>query len=193
MFAAVLDTCVLWPSLQRDFLLSLAAEGIYRPLWSDRILDELEYSEAQKLVERGASASDAQDRAARLVERMRLAFDDSCVTGWERLEGSYGLPDPDDEHVLAAAEFANAGAIVTVNIKDFPRDRLPPSIGIQSPPEFAQNTVEVNPTGAAVAIRTLASRSGRFGRGRSPAEILDDLDRLYAMSDAAALIRPLIS
>ena len=193
MFAAVLDTCVLWPSLQRDFLLSLAAESIYRPLWSNRILEELEYSETRKLVARGASATDAEDRAARLVERMRLAFDDSCVTGWERLEGSYGLPDPNDEHVVATAEFANAGAIVTVNIKDFPLDRLPPGIGIQTPPEFAHNTVEVSPTGAAVAIRTLADRSGRLGRRRSPTEILDDLDRLYAMADATALIRPLIS
>jgi len=105
-------------------------------LWSDRILEELEYEEARKLEARGATPDESHARAAQLVGQMRAAFDDSCVTGWERLDGAYGLPDPDDEHVVAAAEFGGAGAIVTMNTKHFPLAHLPTSIGIQTPTQF---------------------------------------------------------
>jgi PIN domain len=98
VFTAVLDTCVLWASQQRDFLLSLAAEGLYRPIWSATVLAELEYEEEAKLRRRGASEEDAARRAARLISEMRAAFDDAEIQGWELLEGSCGLPDPDDEH-----------------------------------------------------------------------------------------------
>jgi len=88
MFTALLDTCVLWPSLQRDVLLSLAVEGMYRPVWSGVILAELEYEQAAKLVRSGADPTAAQSRAAQLVAQMRRVFDDAEITGWEGLDGT---------------------------------------------------------------------------------------------------------
>jgi hypothetical protein len=64
MFAALLDTSVLWPSLQRDFLLSMAIEGMYRPLWSSAILAELEHHETQKLIDRGEQSEVGAARAS---------------------------------------------------------------------------------------------------------------------------------
>ncbi len=66
MFTATLDTSVLWPSLQRDLLLSLAIEGTYRPTWSSAILDELQFHEEAKLVKRGMPVAEAARRAATL-------------------------------------------------------------------------------------------------------------------------------
>lgn len=187
MFAAVLDTCVLWPSLQRDFLLSLAIEGLYRPLWSEAILAELEYHEAAKLERRGQTPVDAEASAVRLVATMRTAFDDALVTGWEPLEGSFGLPDVDDEHVVAAAVVGNAGVIVTDNGKDFPSKHIPSHIQIVSPADFASDTVAVSP---AVAQRALDSIAARLRNPPMAAgEILDLLVSRYGMSEVADLLR----
>lgn len=59
------------------------------------------------------------------------------------LEGTYGLPDPNDEHVLAAAVVVGAGAIVTHNIGHFPQSKLPTGIEAITPAEFAANTVAI--------------------------------------------------
>jgi hypothetical protein len=43
VYRAVLDTCALVPGRQRDFLLQLATEEAYAPLWGSGILFELDY------------------------------------------------------------------------------------------------------------------------------------------------------
>ncbi|MGW4089093.1 PIN domain-containing protein [Nocardia sp. NPDC004750] len=187
MFAVVLDTCVLYPSLQRDFLLSLAVESLYRPLWSDRILEEVEYTETAKLVEQGEVQGEAERRARRLVETMRAAFDDALVRNWEPHEGTFGLPDPDDEHVLAAALVGGAGAIITSNVKDFPDTRVPRHIQVIEPALFAANTVSTAPE---TALRALTSLSRRY---RNPPQSIDELlnilEKRYDMTEAVEMMR----
>lgn len=187
MFVAVLDTCVLWPSLQRDVLLSLAAENLYRPLWSDAILEELEFHEARKLVDRGADPEDAAARAAHLVEQMAAAFDDACVVGWEVLDGSFSLPDPDDEHLVAAAVIGGAEAIVSDNISDLPQGKVPAQIQVIKPAVFIADTVAVSPDAAVRGLRTM------LGRRTNPPEtlehVLEVLERRYGMIDAVEMIR----
>lgn len=187
MFAALLDTSVLWPSLQRDFLLSLAAEGMYRPIWSQAILDELVYAEAAKRIQRGAAPEQAQRAAEHLATQMNWAFDDSSVTGWEPLVGSYGLPDPNDEHLVAAAVVGGAGVIVSDNVRDLPDERLPVGISVSSAAKFAVDTVSLDPLTALQAIRRI---SGRYTTPRrSEVYLLSVLDERYGMGEAVALMR----
>lgn len=187
MFAALLDTCVLWPSKQRDFLLSLAVQNLYRPLWSSAILDELYYCEFDKLTEkRGMAEAQAEAKAAKLIEQIRTHFDDAEVQNWQPYEGTFGLPDLDDEHVLAAAAAGHAGAIVTDNLKHFPEDKIPPGIQIVSPSEFAANTVAVSP---ARALRAVTAITARFDKPpMSVDEFLSILRERYGMDEAVDLI-----
>lgn len=185
MFAALLDTSVLWPSLQRDFLLSLAVQNLYRPLWSTAILDELRRTEVEKLIRRDVDRESAQDRAGHLIGQMTAHFDDAIVAGWEPLVGRFGLPDPDDEHVAAAAVIGGAGVIVTSNLKHFPTEKVP--CKVLAPAVFAADTVAVSPDDALVALQEIARRSRR--PVRTPATVLADLEHRYAMYEVAEIIR----
>jgi hypothetical protein len=187
VFTALLDTSVLWPSLQRDFLLSMAVQNLYRPIWSQAILDELIRTEADKRVRRGAEPEQAAQAARRLIEQMEWAFDDACVTGWEALEGHYGLPDPNDEHLVAAALIGGAGVIVSDNVKDLPAKLLPVGLEVVPAARFAADTVSVSPQ---IALQALREISRRYGNpSRSVDDLLDLLRLRYGMDDAVELIR----
>jgi len=74
---AILDACVLVPISLADTLLRVAEQGIYRPLWTDRIL-----TEAERAIDRIDPGADVTKR----FSAMRKAFPDALVTGWEELE-----------------------------------------------------------------------------------------------------------
>jgi hypothetical protein len=68
---------------------------------------------------------------------MTTAFDDALVDNWELHDGAFGLPNPDGEHVLAAAAVVGGtGAIVTDNLRDFPITKIPQHINVLSPAEI---------------------------------------------------------
>lgn len=190
MFTAVLDTCVLWPSRQRDFFLSLAVEGLYRPVWSSVVLEELRYEQEAKLIRREVDAARAAERASYLVSRMEDQFEDALAHGWERLDGTFGLPDRNDEHVVASAVVGGAGAIVTLDEPHFPAHLMPWGVGVIVPTRFALTTVELDPRRGAAAVRSMARRSGRRGPAQTPHDVVDGLQRYYGMHEAAEVIRP---
>lgn len=189
MFIASLDTCTPWPSLRRDFLLSLAIEGLYRPVWSEDTLGELGWCEREKLIRRGIPPQQAQTTADRLVATMRSAFEDALILdAVTAAVAPFGLPDPDDEHVLAAAFVAGAQVIVTEDRTDFPARLLPHGIDVIDPAEFARNTVSVEPSRAMVAVETMALRRSATPVGT----ILDVLEARYQMGEAVDMLRELL-
>jgi hypothetical protein len=97
MYAAMLDACVLVPNALCDSLLRFAEAGFYRPLWSDRVLDEVFYAVCR------IHPDIDPPQIRRRLDAMATAFTDANVTGWEAVAAGLDLPDPDDRHVLAAA------------------------------------------------------------------------------------------
>lgn len=150
-YTAVLDACVLVPIALADTLLRVAEKGLYRPLWSDRIL-----AEAQDAIEEIHPVIDAGKR----FTSMREAFDDALVTGWEELQPGIHLPDEDDRHVVAAAIRGGADAIVTANLADFPATALAP-LGLEAvhPDQFLLDQVDLSPPTLVRVIREQAAHT----------------------------------
>lgn len=122
-FTVVYDACVLFPSTLRDFLMWLALENIYRAKWSDEIHEEWIGAVLRKAETQGR-IDITRDKLERTRLRMNESVLDCLVTGYESLIQTIELPDPKDRHVVAAAIKSQANAIVTFNLKHFPRGAL---------------------------------------------------------------------
>jgi len=114
---AVLDTCVLFPTVMRAMLLGAARLGHFTPLWSARILEEWRRA-AVKLGPLG------QQQAMGEIALLRSDWPKAELAPAPGVEARLWLPDPADIHVLATAVSGSADVIITLNAKDFPRREL---------------------------------------------------------------------
>jgi predicted nucleic acid-binding protein len=114
---AVLDACVLYPTVLREILTGCAGLGLYEPRWSDRILEEWVRATAKLGPEAPVIARGEATALALRFPQARVAADSA-------LEQRLWLPDPADVHVLACAITGHADAIITFNAADFPRGIL---------------------------------------------------------------------
>ena len=192
MYRAVLDTCALVPSLQRDFLLQLATEEAYAPIWGSGILFELDYVLAGLHDKRGIS--DNASRRRHLFDQLKQAFPGSEVQAPKDREYSYGLNDPDDGHVAHAAIIGKANAIVTDDRRaGFSTARVLVEADIETvhPHQFAANTVSAHPHAGVRALREMSNRRGN--PSQTPEQIMELLVRRHNMTEVAEILLPLLA
>jgi len=192
VYRAVLDTCALVPSLQRDFLLQLATEEAYAPVWGSGILFELDYVLAGLHDKRGIG--DSASRRQHLFDQLKQAFPGSEVHAPKDGEYSYGLNDPDDGHVAHAAIIGKADAIVTDDRRaGFSSAHVLVEAGIEivHPNQFAANTVAAHPHAGVRALREMSNR--RANPPQTLEQILELLVTRHEMTEVAEILLPVLA
>ncbi len=158
MYGAYLNDLILW----------LAERGLFRPLWSEEILEELEVN----LMANGEEPAFVKKR----LGAMRTHFPDAVVTGYASLVEAMSC-HPKDRHVLAAAVRADAEVLVTFNLKDFPSECVATfDVEIVHPDAFLLDQLDLYPGPTVDVLHQLI-------RGYSRPELsIDDL--LVALAGA---------
>jgi len=179
-FIVLYDACVLYPAPLRDLLIRIARTGIVRARWSEEILDE----SFRNIL------ADRPDLSTANLERTRIAMNkaipDVIVSGYSNLVAGIELPDPNDRHVVAAAIRAGAQAIVTSNLKDFPKETLEPH-GLEAvhPDDFVLDSIDLAP--AAICAVVEAQAASLKNPPQTVAELLLTLQRNGLVQSVARL------
>ncbi|MBX3032910.1 MAG: PIN domain-containing protein [Bdellovibrionaceae bacterium] len=112
----VLDANVLYSNILRGLFLWLSWNGLFQVVWSDEIWDEVfrNYSDDEEIKKRFRQT---------IHEGVFEEFSSSRKVLAGHLQ-AIGLPDKEDEHVVALARQENCSTIITLNLKDFPQALL---------------------------------------------------------------------
>ena len=166
---ALFDACVLYPQTLRDLLLNLARTGLFHARWTDLINAEW----TRKLLEKNPGKA---DRVARTLALVNQSVEECLISGYEDVIPTLQLPDSDDRHILAAAIVGGVDVIVTLNLDDFPPERLEPfGIEAQHPDMFVAHLIGLDQAVCCAAIRRMRERYRN--PSMTPAEYVNSLEK----------------
>lgn len=175
---AVLDACVLYPTILREILQGAAEAGLYQPVFSERILREWVLATAKL-------GPDAPAIAEGEAAMLRAAFPRALIREAPQIEARLLLPDPNDVHVLAAAIASGADAIVTFNAQDFPGHILAAEgITRRDPDGFLWELQSRHPETMALVVEAVRAKAEAISGQPQPLKPLLKRARLYRLGKA---------
>lgn len=153
----LIDANVLFPTVQREMVLGAAGQGLFTPLWSDRLLEEWARAAARL-------GPEAEMQARSEIARLGAGWPDASIRAQPGLETRLWLPDPADIHVLAVAIAGSADVILTQNAKDFPRGLLAEEgLSRADPDGFLLGLWQANPAAIAHVGAAVLAEAHRLG------------------------------
>jgi predicted nucleic acid-binding protein len=175
---AIYDACVLYPFHLRNIMVQVAVDGLVDARWTDAIHDEW----MRNLLANTPHLSAEHLQGTRQL--MNVALPEATVTGYEKHMPTVELPDPDDQHVVAAAMEAGASMIVTWNLRDFPiRELRKHGLARQTPDAFLFGLYEQAPD---MLIASLANARHNLSRSRVSASGFIDILRDQRLTELTA-------
>lgn len=121
----------------RTLLLTIASQGHINFLWTQDVFDEARRSLTARFPE-------DWEKIRRVFDRIGTHFYDGEVVGYQKLIGTLGCKDKNDEHVLAGAIHGKAKVLLTYNTRDFPK-KPRGNLVVLHPDAFLVSWLEVNP------------------------------------------------
>jgi PIN domain len=150
----VLDACVLYPPALRDFLLTLAALDGYVPIWSDRILAEVE----RNVLEDNPNI-DAHLFRDHTLASMKRVFPHAAVDPVSEEGHNISTIHVGDRHVALTAIAAKADTVLTANQRHFPKSALRRyGVEIFTLGDFVRSLITADRDVVAIAIQELVTR-----------------------------------
>ncbi|WP_298014881.1 PIN domain-containing protein [uncultured Castellaniella sp.] len=174
----VLDACVLMSTVQRQLLLRVADQGVFQPIWTERIGEEWRRNAARLW-------QIPPETLAEQWDAMNQCFPGAMEANTAPYEIGLRYSDPKDFHVIAAglARRARCGLqrppavqVMTWNLKDFDRSELRrQGLDAYSPDQLLAEWWRAGSSRLDAAVQAVAADS--VALGHAPEPLADTLQR----------------